>query len=327
MLISDLYDRTLIKPSLESDSLYIVSGYASAVFARRHLQDLLTHSPKARVNLIVGMNSQKNDHLAFVQLHKEFAGRFQGYYYAKTPQVHCKVYGWFRGKKSVVGFAGSANYSQMGFFENQQRNQLSFEDPNLIFDLYQTLLPESEFIPSVEADTPPGHTLLVENGDVAPGQIEWEIPNTRVRISFLDRHGKLPQKSGLNWGQRLIKSRRRGGVITWRPRGKNEAYLSLKKESREDDFLPPRAIRFTLITDDGYSFDCSKVQGEEGKNKGISTYDDNSIIGRYLRNRIGVPDGHLVTKDDLLKYGRTDYTIEKLDDETFLLDLSARKKS
>ena len=49
---------------------------------------------------------------------------------------------------------------------------------------------------------------------------------------------------------------------------------------------------------------------------------NNSEIGRYIRKRIGLKEGALVSTQDLINYGRTDYTIEKLDEETFLLDLS-----
>ena len=99
----------------------------------------------------------------------------------------------------------------------------------------------------------------------------------------------------------------------------NEAYLSLKGESRREGFLPGRAIRFSLITDDGHSFDCVRAQQGE---KAIETTDDNSVLGAYLRARIGVPAGAPVSRADLDRYGRTDFTLEKLDPETFLLDLA-----
>lgn len=317
MLVTDLYKRTLIDPSPKSDQLFIVSGYASAIFARRHLKDVLVHSPELTINLIVGMSGKRNDHLAFVQLHDEFKDRFKGYYYDESPQVHCKVYGWFHGNTSVEGFAGSANYSQYGFFENQQRNQLSHESPELIRDLYEELLPKSVYIPDSAVHLPVGHEPVLALGDVQPGQVLWEVPDVRVRISFLDEQGNLPY-TPLNWGIRLEKVVKKG-VVTYKKRAANQAYLSLIKDSTKVGFLPPRAIRFTMVTDDGQSFDCVRAQDGD---KAIHTTDDNSILGKYLRGRFGVPDGEVITKEHLLKYGRTDFSIEKLDEETFLLDLS-----
>lgn len=83
--------------------------------------------------------------------------------------------------------------------------------------------------------------------------------------------------------------------------------------------MPEIGYTFSLITDDGQAFDC--VVAQEGR-KAIHSTNDNSEIGKYIRNRIGVPLGSPVTVDDLKKYGRTDYTIEKIDEETFLLDFS-----
>ena len=56
--------------------------------------------------------------------------------------------------------------------------------------------------------------------------------------------------------------------------------------------------------------------------KAISTTNNNSEIGRYFRERLGVESGKLVLKDDLIKYGRTDFILRKIDDETFMLDFS-----
>lgn len=321
MIVSDLYSRALIEPADEADCLLAVSGYASAAFARRHIKDLLDRGRVPAVKLIVGMPGQRNDHVAFKDLHTKYAGRFKGYYYDKTPPVHSKAYGWYKGPKAISGFAGSANYSQYGFFENQQQNQLSLEDPNLIKSLFDSLLSDSQYIPSVELTPPLGHPLEGEDGSVVPGEILWEVPDTRVRSSCLSRDGTLPRVSGLNWGQRVERRILPDGTETFAQREKNQTYLSLRGDTRRDGFLPPRAIRFTLVTDDGLSFNCVRAQDGD---KAIHTTDDNSILGRYLRSRFGLADGDLVSTEDLVKYGRTDYTIEKLDDETFLLDLSVK---
>lgn len=43
--------------------------------------------------------------------------------------------------------------------------------------------------------------------------------------------------------------------------------------------------------------------------KQISTYNDKSMLGIYLRGRIGVANDHLVTRDDLNNYGREDIDV------------------
>lgn len=326
MLIENLYMPALVEPNANgsSNKLYIVSGYASATFARRHILDLQNKKNDFQINLIIGMPNAKNDHMAFLLLHKEFKGRFNGYYLQNTPPVHCKIYSWYNDEAPVIGFAGSANYSQFGFFSDQQMNQLTIDNPTAIKQFYDELLSRSIWIPDHKIVLPESHRIpKVES--VPPGSIEWEIPDKRVTISFLDKSGNLPISSGLNWGQRFSKrTDPKTGKISYDAREPNQAYLSLKGDSRKEGFLPERAYTFSLITDDKQVFDC--VVAQDGR-KAIQTSKNNSEIGKYIRNRIGVPEGEKVKVEDLERYGRTDYTLEKIDDETFLLDLSIQKKS
>ena len=178
-------------------------------------------------------------------------------------------------------------------------------------------------MPDMNIVLPEGHRNPGIVGSIPAGQINWEIPDKRVTISFLDKKGELPAISGLNWGKRLEKRiHKKTGELKLVRRDPNQAYLSLKQDARKDGFLPERAFNFTLVTDDGKTFDC--VVAQDGR-KSIQTTNDNSLLGAYVRERIGVPSGGLVTAEDLERYGRTDYTIEKIDDETFLLDFSSRR--
>jgi hypothetical protein len=321
MLTTNLYKSVLINPLEEGvNKLFIVSGYASATFARRHLLECLKLNPNLEINLIIGMSGAKNDHLAFLNLHEEFSGNFQGYYVNTTPLVHSKIYAWYNDDDPILGYAGSANYSQYGFFEQQQNNQISSEDPQLIKSYFDALIQRSIYMPNVPVIIPAGHQTTVI-GSLPAGHIFWEIPDTRVRISFLSmRNGELPTVSGLNWGQRLAKNTNpRTGVVSYSMREPNQAYLSIKQSARDVGFLPTRAFNFTLVTDDGHSFDC--VVAQENR-KAIESTNNNSELGVYIRNRIGVPLGQLITRQDLENYGRTDFTLEKIDEETFLFDFS-----
>lgn len=323
MITNDLYKKVLISPAENGNNeLYIVSGYASATFARRHIKDLLAHinGQDLSLNLIIGMPSKRVDHLAYLQLHKEFESQFRGYYLNGNPPVHSKAFTWYKSGTPAQGFTGSANYSQFGFFEDKQVNQLVEDDAVAIKNFYDELLERSLFIPTVElADLPDIRTPQI-HGSIPPGSIEWIETDRSVRISFLDRNGHLPSSSGLNWGQR--EERRinsRTGRVTLVRREPNQAYLSLKGDSRKDGFLPKRAYNFTLRTDDGYSFDCVRAQDGD---KAIHSTNDNSELGKYFRKRLRLREGAYIITEDLERYGRTDYTISKVDDENFILDFS-----
>ncbi len=319
MYTDDLFNRCLIEPARAHrvDSLFIVSGYASATFARRHLIELNKTRPGVTVNLIIGMPSERNDLISFQNLVNEYDGRFKAYYYERRPPVHAKAYSWFTLDEAVVGFAGSANYSQYGFLSDQQLNQISNEDPSEIHQFFTYLLHGSVDVMDLKAVVPA--TARQPRVDSVPaGQIRWDIPNRKVTISFLDKKGILPRISGLNWGQRVERRfNRKTGVFVTVNREPNQAYLSLKCDARREGFLPERAYTFSMITDDGYSFDCVVAQGSR---KAILTTNNNSDMGRYFRGRLGIPEGAFVRVEDLERYGRTDYTIEKINEETFLLD-------
>jgi len=45
-------------------------------------------------------------------------------------------------------------------------------------------------------------------------------------------------------------------------------------------------------------------------------------LGKYLRGRLNLAPGSPIVKEDLIRYGRTDFLLKKLDDETFFLDFS-----
>ena len=116
----------------------------------------------------------------------------------------------------------------------------------------------------------------------------------------------VPQRSGLNWGQRP-------------GREPNQAYLSVPVDIQRGGFFPDRGEVFIVECDDGFSMKCVRSQ-ENGK--AIETPTDNSIIGTYFRNRLGVRSGHMVTVDHLHLYGRTSVDIYYRNDHLYYLDFS-----
>lgn len=307
MILDNLYNEILIDPLNEgANELYIVSGYASATFCRRHLEDLLKINKNIKLNLIIGMPTSRNDQYHFLNLLNNYPNSLRANYYEGKPGVHAKVYSWTKDSKPLIGFSGSANYTQFGFFKNMQENQMISDDAENIHVYFESLLLKS--VPIEKSKKEEKQILMTEkiSTSLPAGEMEWIEPNKSVRISLLEKSGKLPSKSGLNWGQRPR-------------REQNQAYLSIRKDARKEGFLPDRNFTFSLLTDDSVALDC--VVQQDGR-KAISTTNNNSEIGRYFRERLGVESGKLVLKDDLIKYGRTDFILRKIDDETFMLDFS-----
>lgn len=116
----------------------------------------------------------------------------------------------------------------------------------------------------------------------------------------------VPQRSGLNWGQRP-------------GREPNQAYLSVPVEIQRSGFFPDRGEVFILECDDGFTMKCVRAQAN---GKGIESPTDNSIIGIYFRKRLGVRSGHMVTVEHLQAYGRTSVDVHFRNEHLFYLDFS-----
>jgi len=317
LFIQNLYDEVLLNPRKNGASeLYIVSGYASASFANRHIENILEEynhhgTQLSSINLIIGMKSARNDDLGFKRL---IANRdiFNAYYYEGLGDVHCKMYAWFSGNEPFCGFSGSANYSTEAFINNKQKNQMNSDSAVQIKKYFRSLLPDCKAIQDTQTVFASTKSSYQENidGDFPFGEAIWEIPDKNVSISLISsRLNEVPQKHGLNWGQNRGRLRR------------DEAVLQLYGSAKKLGFLPETKETFTLITDDGQAFDVTLGQKETGRHV-IQTTNDNTEFGVYFRNRLGLELGTLVTLNHLKNYGRTFFTLEKKDEETFFLDFS-----
>lgn len=314
MITDNLYQEVLLNPIKNgANELYMVSGYSSATFLRKHLEDALQLDSSLNINLIIGMPQKRRDHPAYLNLLKNYPTNIKVFYYTSKPGVHSKVYAWSKNGDPLFGFSGSANYSQYGFFKDQQENQITNDKAKEIIDYFNLLHKNSISIEKYNPSEEDIGILPIIEGSLPPGSIEWIEPNKSVRISFLAKNGTLPAKSGLNWGQRPEQQRE-----------PNQAYLSIRLDARKEGFLPEKGFTFTLLTDDDKNLDCTVQQDNR---KAISTTKNNSILGSYIRERLDVQQGEKIESEDLIRYGRTDFTLEKFDNETFMFDFSSIKNT
>lgn len=133
---------------------------------------------------------------------------------------------------------------------------------------------------------------------------------------YSPRQGRVPTKSGLNWGFADAH------VST------ADAYIALRKEFflTFPNFFPPHGNIICVVWDDGTRMTCL-LEGTQEINgdilpKQISTYDDKSELGAYLRDRMGLPYNHIITFADLQAYGRTDIEVRFLEDGRYYFDFS-----
>jgi hypothetical protein len=317
----DLFRKVLIEPASTCDSLLIVSGYATAAMAFHHLQSITSHPIEIKLIIGMAMNDgiSQSDHQGFIHLMDETKNSsFECSYLMNAPPAHSKLYIWEKNNKPICSFLGSANYTQRAFGV-KQREILAECDPISAKSYLDSLISETIYCNHQDATSFVdiynerkkekrsrvfGEINEVINAD--PDLNAEYIGLDHISISLLDKFGNVPSKSGLNWGQRD-------------GREPNQAYISLKGDVKRSDFFPPRGVHFTVLTDDGKVLICTRAQDEA---KAIETPHNNSQIGEYFRYRLGLPNGAFITKEALLKYGRTEVDFYKIDEETYRMDYS-----
>lgn len=310
MIIEDLEERILIDPFRQgADKLKILSGYASASMARRHLQEIdqiIATELKGRnlptIDVVYGMAIKDGvplaQHKAFVEMSTNlYLGNFKCHYLVVPPPVHAKLYIWLKDDVPISAFIGSANYTQTAFLGAQIEAMDQCNEKQAL-DAFSHYL---------------GQALECEHDDV-DASVVLHGSDTKamdhldsVSLSFIVKNtGETPRRSGINWGQRL-------------GRDHNQAYLRVSSDIAGSGFFPQRGEYFTVLTDDDLPMICVVAQDRD---KAIHTVESNALIGAYIRKRIGVADGEYVTRAHFDAYGRTDVTVYKIDDETFYLDFS-----
>jgi hypothetical protein len=318
MIYKDMYNEVLIKPGQEgADSLKIISGYATSVMASDHLEDLNEKHLNVHISLLVGMcpsdGLSLSNHRGFQSIVNSkmasFRERFICSYIYKAPPVHSKLYIWYKGKNLYKIFIGSANYTQNAFY-HQRELLAEIHDPN-IGEYCQMLEEDSIFCNLSDAET----LIRVQNdgsyyrrhihedksidSDIKSPEVE------QVRVSLLSsRTGEIQNRGGLNWGQRP-------------GREPNQAYIQLPPDVYNSDFFPKAPQGFTVTTDDDKTFICRRAEKDE-QGQTIHTPQNNSYLGEYFRNRLGLANGAFVTRDDLERYGRTDVIFYKDGDEYYM---------
>lgn len=117
------------------------------------------------------------------------------------------------------------------------------------------------------------------------------------------QENEVQRQAGLNWGHS------RGNVCT------EDAYIALNADffRQNPNFFPQHGNTISVLWDDGIQMTCllegtQEVNGQKCP-KQLSTYNDKSELGAYLRNRLGVSNTHLITRADLQNYGREDIDI------------------
>lgn len=325
MIHQDFYDQVLLQPCREgADDLKIISGYATSAMAFHHLEEIKKNNFDLNISLLVGMcptdGISLSNHKGFQNIMDSgHSDHFSCSYIFNIPSVHSKIYIWSKKGSLFKSFIGSANYTQNAF-SNRQREILAEISDTEVLSYYSNLEKDSiycnlqdteELIKIYNDKNYYRRTVLSESIQSDTSAVLNESVVENVTISLLSsRNGEVQNTGGLNWGHRASRNR-------------NEAYIQLPPEVYRSEFFPKRGQHFTVVTDDSKLFICTRAQKTK-EGAAIETPHNNSLLGEYFRNRLGLENGAFITKAELQQYGRTDVTFYKFDDENYYMDFEVK---
>lgn len=307
--------------TIPSNELVILSGY-------------LGPNPVARLatlpfnsTVIYGMYGDKGIQYSLhnALLHIQNNVPHVNIYYSQVP-IHSKCYIWKNNRIIQHALIGSANFSTNGLTTPYREI--------LAETTYDTFQPLHEYVDRVMANSMLCTDVVLSqqarNIIAAPS---IQVSTQFCRMSLLDRSGNIHERSGLNWGQGI-------GNVT-----PNDAYIAIRKEhirqypnlfppkqmfpnTNEDGRLQRHNDSIEIIWDDGTTMN-GLLEGNQDEYgvmypKQISSSPRKSIMGEYIRRRLGLQSGQFVTAADLNRYGRTHIDISLIDEGIYYFDFSVR---
>lgn len=330
---TDLEEKVLETPSSEVDNFIVLSGYIG-VDPIKKLSDL---PPNIHATVIYGMYGSDSIsaplHEALLELQSNLSNIEILY---STIPVHSKVYFWRKGSDITNALIGSANFSVSGLRNNYKEILTDMSESSYFdFQIYYDYVRE-RCIPCTDACIKVRKVSKFPRTSV---QLQPLFAHGICRVSFLDKKGLVPQKSGLNWGCS-------GGHVS-----QGDAYIRITMDYIRmfPKMFPPKKYvdgiqnenssgrknrendEVELIWDDGTVM-VGLLEGQVYNKydgmiypKQLSTSPQKSILGVYLRNRLGVDLNHVITKSDLRKYGRTHIDISLIGEGMYYMDFSVNK--
>ena len=304
-------------------------GYVTAD-SLTELKSIAEQNDIHRLNLTIGMHYfEKFTALEYnaaldlnTFLHENHIGQVN---LVTTFMYHGKLYSFVnRNGEPKSGIIGSNNLSSIvnGGHRTYESSILVSEQPiasqinSFITDLTER---SSDVISNIEITEFKNTNPLLENHEhvrkVSEPDVEaYKIHSTDISFEIPLKGYEVAPKSNLNvfFGEGRRNSK---GLIM--PRHWYEIELIVPAEIATLPHYPVSRTEesvFDVITDDGWEFPC-KVSGQNNKN--FRSENDLKILGKWIKGRLenaGVLRvGNPITQDTLERYGRTSFTLTKLD--------------
>lgn len=316
---------------VSSNNIVIVSGYVGY----QTIKKLGEVCPNTHITIIYGMYGRENISLPLHKALKEIQSQYKNIdiLYSTIP-VHSKIYIWNCNRHIEKALIGSANFSISGLM-NDYKEVLADVD----IQTYPELQSYCNLVLSkaINCNDSSVRTRNVRKSKKTKKQTLLGLNNGVFRATLLDTKGLVPKKSGLNWGLS-------SGHVS-----EGDAYIRITVNDIKafPDLFPPKKYfgienpissgrknrendEVELIWDDGEKM-IGLLEGQQSKPinglmypKQLSTSPQKSILGKYLRKRLGVDLNHVITKADLKRYGRDYIDISLIGEGIYYMDFSVK---
>ncbi len=255
-------------------------------------------------------------------------------FYSTIP-VHSKLYMWRYKGEVVHALIGSANFSTNGLTTPYKETLAeTTADTFAALDAYYKLI-KQRCIRCTDA-------VVTSKRQRKQLEEKFYDPDVCSMPLYIIENGKevIPEKSGLNWGM---------AKLTGSHVNINDAYIPIPAElvNHYPDMFPVKQTAPTnlegvsrkdhrdndsvdIIWDDGTTMTGLlegsrkvKIDGVSSEYpKQIGTTPSKALLGKYLRERIGVPEGKPITMSDLEKYGRKTIDVTLQGEGIYYFDFS-----
>lgn len=312
----------------------IAVGYVSEK-SLRWLNEIAQQRPELSINLTCGMHSREGmtqTQLTNAKALHETLSRSDrgGVYVTKRMKYHGKIY-LFTSQAGTSCYVGSANLSSIlaGHTDTLEAGMFFPVAPESVTehlkrDVYPQWEPvDTAGIPLIPDRSSPMHNVEEAQEVSTAGVVQiMTSPATLTFYIPLKAHPASSLNAHLSGGG--VRTQRFGGGLA---RSWYEGELIVGKAITQLPGYPKRGERFTVVTDDGWTFECM-TSGDFSKN--LRSYGDLSIFGTWMKSRLieagALEFGETATQSNIDRYGRKYMTMKYHPSfDVWSLDLSVNK--
>ena len=330
----NLYNLVFCRHELiRCDELVVISGYVGPAPVHR------TKEIPLKTTVVYGMYASDGIHKSlYSSLVKEQDEIPNLDVLCSTMPVHTKAYMWLYKGDVVHALVGSANFSLNGLTTPYKETLAeTTADTFRPLEVYKDLV-ISRCISCKEAS-------VRKTAAQKAVQQKWEgyDPDVCSLPLYILKEGEkvVPDASGINWGM---------AKLTGSHVNINDAYIPIPADCADHypQIFPAKQSApvnlasvyreghrhndtIEVIWDDGTEMTAllegTRVRQDENGNKiwypkQIASSPSKAILGKYLRNRMNIPEGQAITYEDFGRYGRDNISISLQGEGVYYFDFS-----